>query len=285
MDRWLRFFTERFPIVNSVALVAGISLSGIYLSGRSFRFLPFLMSFIGIVFVLALMRLMDDVKNLEKDKIAHSNRPLPKGLIKKTEAILVIETMQVILFFYSLLLWVLLSGTAALSYLVIVIYFWLMYKDFGVKRWLIRHPLFYGLLNQFIILPIAFFAVAALHPSTVFTPSILAFAFMLFGAFFCNEICHKLNPQIHPVVGTYIHFYGFKFAYNIAALTLIISAMGAIYLGVAYFLIPVEALVLAALSVLFFQPLLFRMPEMIASLSLMLHAWAVVIHQALLLVT
>lgn len=280
MNRWLKFFTERFPLVNSALLVTGISLSGIALSGSPFHFLPFILSFIGIVFVLALVRLMDDVKNLEKDRIAHSNRPLPKGLITKREAVLVIETTLMILFVYGLLLWAVLGASAALSYLFILVYFWLIYKDFKMRLWLNKNPLIYGFLNQLISVPIAIFAVAVMNPESLLTASIVSFAFLLFGAFFCYDICNKLNPHNHPVLGTYIHFYGFRFVFNVAVAALAISAMGAFHLGL-YFLLPIEGIVLAALSAVFFQPELFRMPQIMSSLSLMLHAWAIVIQQAL----
>lgn len=281
MNRWLKFFTERFPLVNSAALVAGISLSGIYISGQPFSFLPFILSFIGIVFVLALMRLMDDVKNLEKDRLVHSNRPLPKGLITKHEAILVIETMQMILFAYGLLLWGVLNASAGLSYIIIIAYFWMLYKDFNMRLWLSKNPLIYGLLSNLTIILIAIFAVEVMNPSTLLSSSIWSFALMLFGAFFCYDICSKLNPRVHPALGTYIHFHGFQLVYNIAAIALAVSAMGAVHLGLGYFLIPVEIIVLGALSTLFFQPELFRMPQIMASLSLMLHAWAVAIKEAL----
>lgn len=281
LNRWLIFFVERFSIVNLAALVTGISLSGIAISGRPFHFLPFILSFIGIVFVLALVRLMDEVKNMEKDRIAHSNRPLPKGLISKKEALFVIKAMQIILFVYGLLLWVLLSAAAAVSYFFIIAYFWLIYKEFGMRSWLNGNPLTYGFLNQLIIIPIAIFAVEVMHPATLLSSSIWSFAILLFGAFFCYDICCKLNPHAHPVLATYIHFYGFRFVFNIAVIALVISAMGAIHLGLAYFLLPVEGIVLAALSAVLFQPELFRIPQIMASLSLMLHAWAIVINQAL----
>lgn len=281
MNRWLKFFTERFPLVNSLALVAGISLSGIAIGGRPFEFLPFILSFIGIVFVLALMRLMDDVKNMEKERIAHSNHPLPKGLITRKEAVLVIEAMQIILFIYALILWVLLSATAALSYLVMIVYFCFLYKDFNLRVWLGRNPLIYGFLYHVMIILIAIFSVEVMTPTTLASSTVWSFALMLFGAFFCYDICSKLNPRLHPALGTYFHFYGFRVMYNAAAITLFLSAMGAIHLGAGYFLIPIEILVLAALSTLFFQPELFRMPQIMASLSLMFHAWAVVIKQAL----
>jgi 4-hydroxybenzoate polyprenyltransferase len=281
MNRWLIFFTERFPLVNSAALVTGISLSGIILSGLSFHILPFILSFIGIVFMLALVRLMDDVKNIEKDRIAHSNRPLPRGLITRHEAVLVIETMEMILFAYGLLLWVILGPTSAISYLVVVAYFWLMNKDFKAREWLSRHPLISGLLNQLIAIPIAFFAVSVMEPQAPFSAKTWSFALVLFGAFFCYDICSKLSPHAHPVLGTYIHFYGYRFVFNMAVVALAISAMGAIQLGVAPILIPVEFVVLAGLSTLFFQPLLYRLPHILAGLSLMIHAWAIVIHYSL----
>ncbi|HEV8053013.1 MAG TPA: UbiA family prenyltransferase, partial [Parachlamydiaceae bacterium] len=208
MDRWLRFFTERFPLVNSAVLVSGISLSGLYLSGiPPFSFLSFILSFVGIVFVLALLCLMEDVKNLEKDRIAHSNRPLPKGLIKKSEAIFVISAMEIILFLYALLLWVLLGRSAAISYLAVVAYFWLLNKDFGIKVWLSRRPIIYGFLYHIIIILLAIFAVE-IHPMPISSAAVWSFALLLFGAFFCQDICSKLNPHAHPVLGTYIHFYG-----------------------------------------------------------------------------
>jgi len=281
MNRWLKFFTERFPLVNSAALVAGISLSGIYLSGVPFHFLSFMLSLIGIVFILALMRLMDDVKNLEKDRIAHSNRPLPKGLITKHEAVLVCDTVQIVLFVYGILIWILLNYSAGLSYMLVVAYFWLMNKDYWIKSWVISHPLVHGLLNQLIFILIAIFAVQAGQPTSVFSAPVLSFGLLLLGAFFCYDISCKLNPYAHPVLGTYIHFYGYKLVYKVAVCALALSAMGAIQLGLGPFLIPVELVVLAALSAVFFQPALYRLPQMVASLSLMLHAWGVVILQAL----
>lgn len=278
MDRWLRFFTERFPLINTAVLVSGISLSGLYLSGSPpFSFLTFILSFIGIVFVLALMCLMEDVKNLEKDRIAHSNRPLPKGLIKKSEAIFVIKAMEIILFLYALILWAVLGLSAAISYFLIAAYFWLLNKDFGGKAWLGRRPIVYGFLYHLIIILIAIFAVEV-RPVSLASPTVWSFALLLFGAFFCYDICSKLNPHAHPVLGTYIHFYGYHFVFNLAAICLAISAMGAISLGLAYILIPVELVVLAALSAVYFQPELFRLAQMLAAFSLVLHAWAVAIH-------
>ena len=45
------------------------------------------------------------------------------------------------------------------------------------------------------------FAVSAADPEKVLAPSTWAFGAMLLGAFFCYEICRKLDPHIHPILG------------------------------------------------------------------------------------
>ena len=100
---------------------------------------------------------------------------------------------------------------------------------------------------------------------------------MLLGAFFCYEICRKLDPHIHPILGTYVHFYGFRKTFELAAVTLVVSAMGAIGLDLAAILLPVEGVVLITLCLLFFQYSWYRIPELAASLSLLIHVWAVFI--------
>ena len=155
MDRWMTYVRERFPIPTISLVVAGISLSGIYLYGKGFQLLPFLLSFAGIFCFFALLRLMDEVKDLEKDRIAHRDRPLPRGLIKKAEAIRVIELSRNILFLYSLIIWVFLQATAALAYACLIGYLWLMYKEFGIGKWLHGRPVWYAVLHQLVIFFIA----------------------------------------------------------------------------------------------------------------------------------
>lgn len=277
MGRWITYVRERFPLHTFIVLVAGISLSGIYLDGKSFRILPFLISFFGILLFFALLRLMDEVKDYEKDRIAHPDRPLPRGLIKKEEAVYLINIAIPILVAYSMFVWVVLQEVAALTYLCIVIYLWLMYQEFFIGKWLNRHPLIYGLSHQIIVFPVVFFAIAVNNPGHVMSPASWSLAVMLLGAFFCYEICRKLDPHAHPILATYIHFYGFRRTFEIAAISLAVSAMGATALNLTPLLLPCEILVLVSLSLLFFQPAWFLLPEVAASISLILHVWAVVL--------
>ena len=275
MDRWITYIKERFSIPMFVVLAAGISASGVYLGSREFLWLPFVFSFTGIFVFFVFSRLMDEVKGLDKDRVAHPHWPLPRGLISKSEAVRILDMMQMILFAYSLVLWVFLQAGAALAFLAITVYLWLMRKEFGIGHWLKSRPFLSGLTHQLVVFPIAFFAVAVVRHDVLTFPLAWSFAILLFGAFFCYEICCKLDPHTHPILGTYIHYYGFRRAFEFAALMLALSSMGALALKVAPLLVPCEFFLLAGLSVLFFQPALFRIPEYIASISLILHVWAV----------
>ena len=113
---------------------------------------------------------MDEVKDLEKDRIAHRDCPLLCGLIKKAEAIRVIELSRNILFLYSLIIWVFLQATAALAYACLIGYLWLMYKEFGIGKWLHGRPVWYAVLHQLVIFFIAIFAVSAAHPEKALAP-------------------------------------------------------------------------------------------------------------------
>lgn len=278
MNPWLTYIKERFFLPTLIVLVVGISLSGIFLHDHSFKLLPFILSFTGLFFFFALMRLIDDVKDLEKDRIAHPERPLPRGLIKKKTARSMVDQLQMVLFAYSMIVWVLLQETAGLAYACVAIYLWLMDKDFFAGSWLHRHPLIYGVLLQLFIFPVIFFAVAVVRADAIMLPFTWAFAAMLFGAFFCYDICRKLDPHAHPVMASYVHFYGFHRTFEIATLTLAISAMSATTLNLSLLLLPCEFVVLIALALLFFQQRWFKIPEVLASLSLMLHAWAIVLY-------
>lgn len=277
MQSWSGFFTERFPLVYYAVLIAGISLSGTYIGGRVFHFLPFMLSFIGIALVLAFVHFSGERKQLGRNQIAQARLSLPQNLMQKKEIAFIIRAMQIILLGYGLILWLLLNPLAGLTYLIIILYSWLISQQFGMKSWLSGHPLVYGFLSHLIIPLIALFAVAVISPPTIFSFATWSFAMMLFGAFFCCDLCSQLDPHLHPMLGTYIHFYGFRLVFNLCAMTLGLSAMGSINLGLSALLIPFEALVLTGLAVLFFQPSLFRLPQTLASVSLVLHAWALVI--------
>lgn len=277
MNRWITFFEERFPILWIAVLVCGISLSGLTFGNGEFHLLSFVLSFIGIVFYFAMMRLIKEVRDIEKDKIAHPDRPLARGLISKKEAVQTIDILLLLFIAYGLIVWVLLQATAALAFFAIVFYLWLAHKGFFMRKKIEWHPLIRGVLYLGGILPVAAFAIAVANPSLSLSPQSWAFAVFLFGALACYDICTQLDPRAHPILGTYVQYFGFQRVFYMAAAVLILSGIESFVLGVPYLAIPAEVLVLAALSTLFFQASLFRIPDLMSGISLMVHAWALAV--------
>lgn len=280
MNRWITFLEERFPILWIAFLVCGISLSGLMIAKGELHLMSFVLSFIGIVFYFAMMRLIKEVRDIEKDKIAHPDRPLARGLISKKEAVQTIDLLILIFIAYGLIVGILLGAAPGLAFLTIVLYLWLAHKGFYLRKKIERHPLIKGVFYLAGIFPVASFAIAVANPSLSISPQSWAFAVFLFGALACYDICTTLDPRAHPILGTYVQYFGFHRVYYMAAATLILSGVESIFLGVAPLAIPAEVLVLASLSTLFFQPALYRIPDLMSGISLMVHAWAVALMSA-----
>lgn len=276
MDRWIIYLQERFSLPSFASLAAGISLSGIYLAGGAFRFFSFVFSFVGILLCFALMRLMEDVKNLEKDRIAYPDRTLARGVIEQDEAVRTVGIIQLILFAYSMIVWVVLQEVAALTYACIAIFLWLSYRDYYLRQWLNRHLVLHGILRQLIVFPVVLFAVAASKPLGVLSSAAWSFGMMMSAAFFCCEICRNLDPHAHPVLGTYVHFFGYRRTFELATIALAISCIGAIALGLWPILLPCQLVVLITLFLPFFHQEWYYIPDIAASISLMAHAWSAV---------
>jgi len=279
MVRWITYLKERFPLPTYILLVGGISLSGLYLNHGSFALIPFFISFFGLILFFALLRLMDELKDFEKDKIAHPDRPLPRGLLQKKEVSRTINRGEVSLLVYSLLIFELLNFPAALAYVFLAIYLWLMYREFYLGEWLVNRPFLYAISHQGILFLIAAFAVAVNRPLLIAEPSTLAFGLLLLGSFFTYEVCRKWDPQAHPILQTYLHIYGYPKTFLIVVGASIVASIGAYFLGYHYILWTCEGIVLIGLALACFIQRLYKLPEVLASLSLLVHVWvAVVFH-------
>lgn len=68
------FLSERAPPLVFVLLSAGPCLSGLYVVEGHLHWEKFLFSFIAELVLLLVVRIMDDVKDYEKDKIVHPER-------------------------------------------------------------------------------------------------------------------------------------------------------------------------------------------------------------------
>ncbi len=145
--RWGRFLSERFPPASHlpmVALFAGfhaaVARAGVLTPGTLAAFA------LSLVFFLKL-RLYDELKDLDTDRIHHPERPLPRGLVSVREVhralagVLVLETS--IAFAWG--------GWTGIVFLPAVAWSLLMFKEFFLGGWLRRRLTTYAVTHTFVV--------------------------------------------------------------------------------------------------------------------------------------
>lgn len=275
MANWLTYLKERFPLPVYFLLVGGIACSGSLIAKGQVEPLGFALAFIGILWFFGVLRLMDELKDYEKDVIVHPQRPLPRGVLKSeqvSKAILLLVGGMVL---FSLIAGALTSITAGVNFLVVTIWLWLMYKEFYLGTWLVNRPILYAISHQLILLPICSFAILLHDPMLLKSPTTWYYGLAVLGAFFSYEVCRKLDPKAHPLLKTYLTVYGPRITVVFVLVLNLIAAYAALHLGIRNWLWPFEMLTLLSLIVLFSAPAKYKLAEGAATLSLLFHIWGV----------
>lgn len=205
---WLTFTKERLPLLSYALLVGGFTLTGKALTQGNWGW-EFWLSFIGLMIFFIELRLMDEFKDYKKDLIAHPQRPLPRGLIKPESLQKVISWGLMFMLTYGVSL-CLLSNEAGISYILILFYLYLMYKEFFLGEGFANSPLLYAASHQIIIVGLTVFATACFNAMAVYDPVVYLAGFVVLGCFFTYEVCRKMDPQAHPLLKTYLQVYGTK---------------------------------------------------------------------------
>ena len=272
MAGWIIFIKERIPLPVYALLAGGLAGSGVALQ-QEWATTPFVVSFIGLLLFFVELRLMDEYKDFEKDQVAHPERPLPRGIVSKAQVLAKIHWSVGAMLVYALINFLIVDTMAGVFYLIITGYLWLMYKEFYAGPWLSSKPALYALSHQLILIPCCYYTVAVIPSFFEWQPEILWYALLVLGTFFTYEICRKLDPASHPVLMTYLHCYGRFKTWLMIVLTSAISAMGAAGSGLGLILWPLHSLVLLVGLLLFLVPGKYKVIEVFASLSLIIHFW------------
>ncbi|MCM2280669.1 MAG: hypothetical protein NDI61_02345 [Bdellovibrionaceae bacterium] len=288
MKNWLIYLKERFPLPVYFLLVGGMSLSGSVLAtdtgtgtatgdlaSSTVDWGGLVLSFFGLLLFFAVLRLMDELKDYQKDVLAHPERPLPRGLLGTEQVARVIQMAMLGMVMFGILLGFMISWAPGGLYLFLSAYLWLMFKEFYLGSALAARPILYAITHQVVLLPMCLFTVATVSPEQTFSLMPLAYGFAVLGAFFTYEVCRKLDPKAHPVLKTYLAMYGPGGVALLVAVLTGVAARAAVELELQWWLWPLELLVLISLSVLFFRPERYKLAETAATLSLLFHIWAV----------
>ena len=273
MARWLTYVKERFPLVTYLLLSGAMCWSGASL----FMVSPFSapiqssLSMLGVLLFFFELRLMDEWKDFEKDKVAHPARPLPRGLIQPREVRIGIGTGIALMLAFTVLLGVQGYPEASALYAGISVYLWLMYKEFFVGESLSKLPFLYGFTHQIILLPLMAFPVSIYHARGWLQSSSLQLGLTVLGAFFTYELCRKLDPKAHPILKTYPQVYGRGGTFFRISITTATALLGSSLLHIEAVSVPPLMLTWLAALVWIFRPSTFKVVEILATLSLLIH--------------
>ena len=149
--RWCQFIKERFdPVLNTVTIAALFSANAAiaclsYPSDFSKNWCFILQGFLLVWLIFFHMRLFDDVKDYEIDKVINKDRPLPRGLLSLTEygfGVLGCIIVEIILAFS-------LGRSIFLSYIVVLSFTLVMRLEFFIGDWLRPKMELYAITHTF----------------------------------------------------------------------------------------------------------------------------------------
>ena len=276
MRRWVTFLNERIPIPVVLVLGSGTALSGVYLAGR-FDLRAFLLGLLALAIFLVLLRIMDERKDLEKDKVAHPERPLPRGLLTVADVNRAIVILTLALFVLAGATGVVVHRVAGGFLAVGAAYLWLMFKEFYVGERLGDYPMVYALSHQIVEYPMFGFAVVLVRPDLAFSLRMVAFVAMNLGASMTFEIARKLDPGAPTILKTYLSVYGPTRTAALLALFTAVAGAGSYALGILPLTLPVEVLALATVSLLFVAPSKHALVAGVAGVSVLVHLFGIAV--------
>ncbi|KAG0358830.1 hypothetical protein BGZ54_010258 [Gamsiella multidivaricata] len=209
---WFKFFAERVALFVYLLTAAGYVLTANYAlsdGSKSLPLRPFFWTMVIEAFFLITLRVMDDLKDVDTDILAHPERPLPRGLVTAREANVVVHILVSILIINGIALALVENLACGLLCIATTLYYYAMFKEFGCGHWLSARPILYVITHQLVVLLMILFPVAAFHGASSLK-SILCWhaALLQFGGSFTFEVCRKLDPTAHVALGTYLIAYG-----------------------------------------------------------------------------
>lgn len=278
-SRWRVYFKERFPLIPNLLVALGITHTARILAERSMGVetgsLSTLMAVIGGMLFLAQIRLMDEYKDFEKDKIAHPDRPLPRGLFTHAEFGSWIARFNAAMILLSMLLGWIVNPVSGVLFAIGTLYLYLMFREFYVGEWLSKRPMLYAITHQLIIFPMGAFVYSCYQSQVLNDPQVFWFCLMLIGAFFGFEVGRKLDPSAHPILKTYLVQFGKPKTVTLLLVLLGISFHAGKHLTVDGILGALYILVILASSLVWWAPSRFKIVEGMVTLFLLLALWSV----------
>jgi hypothetical protein len=276
MKNFLVFLKERFPIVPNTIMILGLILSVLALQGEKIadHIATLSVAYFMLMIFIAELRFMDELKDYQKDLLAHPERPLPRGLISTQFLNKVINFTFVFMLFLSALVY-LKKPCAALYYLITTLWLGLMYKEFFIGKSLNKSPILYAISHQVVILPALFylFHLFGTNEKYQLNEDAYGYGLIILGSFFSYEVGRKLDPNAHKVLKTYLHEYGLNKVILMVAVLLSMTVIGACLLDVVYYVLIPALLTFLTVFLVKKKPNKFKDAEGLIALNLIYNCW------------
>lgn len=257
---WKTFLKERSPIGPMIGIGVAVSASTQYLSRSAIHWPAFFISTAFMAVFLTLLRVMDEVKDVEKDRQIHPERPLARGLITVDQARALVVRGLIGLTALCCLA-ALISAVAATMMIVAVFYGWLMYREFFVGAKLEKNVFVFGIVHQLIVLPLYLGIVALADVSGTISDTAAYYAWLALGCSFSFEICRKLNPASPALARTYVQVHGLAATVLAIVVCLGVVTISSHRLGLAPLVWPLVILQLGALALYAAKPTKYKLLE------------------------
>lgn len=221
---------ERFPLANGVFFVLLYVLALVV--GRSVVSGPIVLSWHDLPGVVALwsfflwLRVLDEHKDFENDRVAHPHRVLQRGLVTLGELRVVGAAALVVQL--ALSLWID-GGVGLVTIWWLAAFAWslLMAREFFARDWLRRHLMWYALSHMVVMLLLVAWVATMGAPNAARSPATWTLAVLVFASGFAFEMGRKMRApeNEHPLADSYTQALGVRGA------TLVLSAVVVVVLA------------------------------------------------------
>lgn len=240
MKNFWAYLQERFPLQANGVLIASYFTANYLLAydavagaGRpleiSWRFPA---GYIVLLLMFFHIRVIDEHKDYQQDRVVHPGRVLSRGLVTLAQ-LKVAGFLAVIL---ELLLSSLLGLPAFVMCLLVLGFSWLIYKEFYMEGWLAGHLLANAFLHL-LIMPmysLFVFAVVVSRFPWMAPGAVLLYAWVSYGVGFAYEVARKTRAPVdeRPGLITYSRVLGSYPSAYASLLALVFSAILSVLVGV-----------------------------------------------------
>lgn len=152
IKRFYIYQKERFPLLAYIILIGTFSFSAIAYSCicRNVNFVDiptYLMGFFMAISLFLLLRIADEHKDFKDDIRFRQNLPVPRGVISLKE----LSNIAWILITLQILLQIIFYPKMLYLYIFVMLYMFLMFKEFFVADWLKKHHFYYAITHIAIV--------------------------------------------------------------------------------------------------------------------------------------